>query len=65
MKVAAVKIIEQTPTVIVGTPGIQGPPGPPGRDAEIAISTDAGNALRRGSDDGLFVGQFEWTSTQW
>ena len=37
MKVAAVKIIEQTPTVIVGTPGIQGPPGPPGRDARNAV----------------------------
>jgi hypothetical protein len=34
-------------------------------NGSIAISTDAGNALRRGSDDGLFVGQFEWTSTQW
>jgi hypothetical protein len=37
MKVTAVKIIEQTPTVIVGTPGIQGPPGPPGRDAGNAV----------------------------
>lgn len=29
------------------------------------ISTDADNALEKGSDNGLFVQQFEWTSTQW
>lgn len=29
------------------------------------ISEDTDNALRRGSDNGLFVQQFEWTTTQW
>jgi len=29
------------------------------------ISEDTDNAMRRGSDNGLFVQQFEWTTTQW
>lgn len=29
------------------------------------ISTDEGNQIKAGSDEGLFVPQFEWTTTQW
>lgn len=36
--------------------GIPGPPGPPGPPGDIGnISTDPGNALTAGSDQGLYV----------
>lgn len=37
--------------------GFQGPPGPPGKSGTgiALISTDAGNQLTEGADEGLFV----------
>lgn len=29
------------------------------------ISTDTDNAIRQGTDGGLFAQQLEWTTTQW
>ena len=50
-----VEVITPSPPIVVEV-GIQGPPGPPGPPGDIGnISTDPGNALTAGTDQGLYV----------
>lgn len=54
------KKIEQTPTVIVGTPGIQGPPGPP-----VELSLNPYNALQFDQEGKLFCPAVQSGLTDW
>lgn len=49
------ELIKVNPTVIYYNP----PPG------GVKISTDANNNISLGSDDGLYSGLTEWSSTNW
>ena len=58
----SVEVFSDQETIVVTVPADQGPPGPPGPrgetggvDLEKSISADAGNAIRPGSDEKLFV----------
>lgn len=50
--------VEARPVVVQaaqpGLPGPPGPPGPPGANGIGAISSDGGNAIRTGTDGGLY-----------
>lgn len=50
-------VMEPEPDILVVAFGDQGPPGPPGKpgNGSALISTDPGNQLTEGADEGLFV----------